>query len=58
MIFLFKYFSFPYNIAPYKCVILPLNDTDKRYEPLTNRLCKDSCICRISFKFLISFVSF
>merc|ERR1719468_160727 len=32
------YFSFPFNISPYKCCILPLNDTDKSYEPIIKKI--------------------
>ncbi len=32
------YFSFPFNISPYKCCILPLNESEQRFQPIIKRI--------------------
>jgi len=32
------YFSFPLNISPYKCCILPLNESEKKFQPITKQI--------------------
>ena len=32
------YFSFPYTVAPYKCCILPLNESEEKFQPFIEKI--------------------
>ena len=32
------YFSFPYSLSPFKCCIMPLNESDKKFQPIQKQI--------------------